>query len=176
MQAESLEGLLADELEGLLSIERQATRLLPRLSKLVSTKELAEAIHEHTTGTRQYAADLKPVLKQLGRGGNYAVEAAAEAMLEACAVVEQRFAKGTLRDAALLAALQRLEHYRSAVYASTLALATQLGEDKILDLLKQGALQNDLTAKRFAQIAVQVNAEAFIDTHSEENAPTITSA
>jgi ferritin-like metal-binding protein YciE len=164
MTTQTLKGLLADELETLLSIESQVADGLPAIRRFAHTLELAHAIAEHTTKTRRCATGIKRFQRRLGRNPNQAPDAAIRAILATLSSVEKRYSKGNLRDAALLPGLQRMAHYRSAVYSSALALAQQLGEDQILELLKEGATEDELTAKRFAQIALQVNAEAFIDT------------
>jgi ferritin-like metal-binding protein YciE len=174
MSTEALKDLFADELTSLLSVESQVAKVLPTLIKSVFTPEFADVISDHAAQTSQYVATLKSILKLLKTKQAAAPEPAAAAMLQTCSSTAQRFAKGNLRDAALLAVLQRLEHYRAALYLSTFAFAKQLGEKEILDMLHEGAIQDDLTAKRFAQIAIQVNAEAFIDTHSERCVPAIT--
>ena len=174
MACQTLKDLFGDELVSLLSVESQVIKALPSLTKTVFTKELIVAIEDHSSKTLQSAQTLRSIVKLMKRKQATNPEAAAAAILRACTTISKRFDKGTLRDAALLAVLQRLEHYRLALYMSTFALAKQLGEERVLDMLHEGAIQDDLAAKRFAQIAIQVNAEAFIDTGSERCASTIT--
>jgi ferritin-like metal-binding protein YciE len=174
MASQTLKDFFGDELVTLLSVESQVVKALPSIMTNVSTKELAGAIKDHTAKTVRYVTTLKAVTKLMKRKQGADPEPAARAILQSCATISARFKKGNLRDAALLAVLQRLEHYRAALYSSTFALAKQLGEKEVLNMLHEGAAQDDLTAKRFAQIAVQVNAEAFIDMHSERCVSTIT--
>lgn len=176
MSSASLKGLLVEELVSLLSIESQVAKTLPLIRKGVATNELAATLKEDAAKTKDRVAGLTAVLKPLGQKPAAKAEPAAAALLKSCSAVQERYPKGNLGDAALLTLLQRLEYYRPAAYQSTFALAKQMGEDKILDLLKAGATGDDLTAKRFGQIAIQVNAEAFMDTHSERCAPVIEKA
>lgn len=173
MASASLKGLLVEELVSLLSIESQVAKALPLIRKGVATNELAATLKEDAVKTKDRVASLTAVLKLLKQKPAAMAEPTAAALLKSCSGVQGRYAKGNLGDAALLTLLLRLEYYRSVAYQSTFALAKQMGEDEILDLLKAGAAEDDLTAKRFGQIAIQVNAEAFMDTHSERCAPVI---
>ena len=173
MVCETFRQLFVEELTTPLSVESQVVKALPALAKTVFTKELSQTLIEDAAKTKGYVVMLKTLVSKMGRKPPKSNESAVKAILSECSTLRSRFPKGNLGDAALLSILQRLEHYRTALYTSALALAKQLGEQAALDLLQEGGRHDDLAAKRFAQIAIQVNAEAFIDTHSERCAPSL---
>jgi ferritin-like metal-binding protein YciE len=166
-----LTGLLVYELYALLQIDLQVASGLGATARSLHTAELAKATADHVGKTKERAARLKLVLKALGPKLAPVAQPIISALLDDISSRAKLFEKGNLRDAALLNALQRLEQYHSAACSSTLALAKQLGEDQIVELLKEETSQDELMTKRFAQIAIQVNAEAFIDTESERARP-----
>ncbi|WP_433973052.1 DUF892 family protein [Tunturiibacter lichenicola] len=170
---EKFKDLFEEELETLYFAESQLLKALPLVKKGVFNKELAHVLVQQTAQTKIYVKSLKSALNHLGRRVSITRNATSEAMLSELTHLVKRFPRGNLRDAALLALLQRLEHHRAARYLSTIALAKQMGEEGILDFLKEAASFDSVSAKRFAQIALQVNAEAFIDTHSERCPPAV---
>jgi ferritin-like metal-binding protein YciE len=165
--------LFADEVEALYAAESLISKAFSSLKKKVATKELVLMLDQQAAQAKSHTRDLKSALIFLDRKASRRENLSVKAMLAACDDALERLETGNLRDATLLVHLQRFEFHRLGAYKATLALATQLGEDGILDFLKDAAAFDDVTTKRLGQIAVQVNAEAFADTRSETLAPVI---
>ncbi|SEB54203.1 DUF892 family protein [Terriglobus roseus] len=165
--------LFADEVEALYAAESLISKTFPLLKKKVATKELVLMLDQQAAQAKSHTKNLKSALIFLDRRAAGAESRSVKAMLSECDDALERLEKGNLLDATLLVHLQRLEFHRLGAYRATLALATQLGEDGILDFLKEAAAFDDVTTKRLGQIALQVNAEAFADTRSEILAPVI---
>ena len=169
----TLRELFTEELRTLVFVETQVVKAIPVLAKTVFTKELSETLIEDAAKTKGYVVVLRSFVSKMGAKRTKSDESAVKSILSECSTIRIRFVKGKIRDAAMLSVLQGLEHYRTALYSTALALAKQLGEQAALDLLHEGGRHDDLAAKKFAQIAIQVNAEAFIDTHSERCNPSL---
>jgi ferritin-like metal-binding protein YciE len=173
-KAKTFKTLFRDEVGLLLSTEAQILASLPTVRSAVFTEELADILNEQAGKAKISVGHLKSLLAALEPKKAKASEnTVVKSLIVECSNTVKRYEDGNLRDSALLVCLQRLEHHRIAMYTSTLALAKQLGEEEIFGFLKEAATIDDLAAKRFAQVALQVNAEAFIDTHSERCAPVI---
>jgi ferritin-like metal-binding protein YciE len=68
--------------------------------------------------------------------------------------------EGSLMDAALIGAAQRVEHYEIAAYGTVCAFAEELGEDEHAELLKETLEEEKETDEKLTKLAEQINAEA----------------
>ena len=173
MAIRTFQSLFEDEVELLFSAESQIGKGLAVIAKAVVTEELAQLLDSQTKRAKVFSRSLQETVAPLDRKDPKSQDSVVKLLLKACADASKRFEKGNLRDAALLVGIHRLQLHQVAAYTSTLALAKQLGEEKLPEFLKEAMSFNDLAAKHCTQIALQVNAEAFIDTHSEKCVPTV---
>ncbi len=164
----TLGDLLGEELRRLVSADRVVLRALPRLAREAHTGELRETFMARASEAKEQAVRMKQVFKLRGMAAGEGACPGMEGILEECTGAVEAYAKGNLRDTALLAGVERMEQYRVAGYGSARDLAKLLGEDEVVKLLEEVLAADTLAAKKFGQIAVQVNAEAFVDTQSPD--------
>jgi len=169
--AVSIKGTLADwlgnELQELLAAEKAILKVLPRLGKAAHTGELRETLVARVREGKEQVVRLEKMLKILGEKGTR-VCAGMNGILKGCSKVLTEFEAGNLRDVAILAGMERVEVYRVAAYGSCREMAKLLGQDEVVGLIEEGLELDVLAGKKFAQIAVQVNAEAFVDGNSPD--------
>lgn len=137
MELNSLKDLYMEELRDLYDAEKQLVEALPKVAKAASNAELKQAIQEHLTQTKGHVQRLERVFKNLGeKPSGKSCEAMEGLVAEGEDVVE---AKGSAaaRDAALIAAAQRVEHYEISGYGTVVAYARTLRRTQEADLLEE---------------------------------------
>ncbi|HEY5228052.1 MAG TPA: DUF892 family protein, partial [Opitutaceae bacterium] len=131
----NLHALLVDELEDLLSAEKQLVKALPKMAKAASNADLKAGFTGHLAQTRVHVERLMESLKMLGaRASDKTCKAMLGLVAEGGEAMETE-SPPAVRDANLIGAAVRVEHYEIAAYGTARAFAKALGEDKIVDLL-----------------------------------------
>jgi len=160
MKVESIEDLFLDELKDLYSAEKQITKALPKLVKAASTQELSAAFDSHLQETRGHVERLEEIFQKLGKRGAGKTCEGMKGVLEEGSEVVQEIEKGPIRDAGLIAAAQRVEHYEIAGYGSVRSLAQLLGKTDIVELLEETLEEEKEADEKLTKISESVNQEA----------------
>jgi ferritin-like metal-binding protein YciE len=137
MNLNSLNDVLEEQLVDLYSAEQQLVVALPKLAQAASTDGLRQAFENHLQETQGHLQRLQDLLPTLGfSAGGETCEAMKGLIAEGDKVV-QATGDPLAKDAALIAAAQRVEHYEIAAYGTASTLADQLGFDDAKDVLDQ---------------------------------------
>jgi ferritin-like metal-binding protein YciE len=160
MSVSSMEELLIDELKDLYNAEKQITRALPKMAKATTSSELKEAFQSHLEETQGHIERLDKVFELLGKAPRGKTCHGMQGVLEEGAEVIAETEKSPLRDAALISAAQRVEHYEMAAYGSVREYAKILGQDEVVDLLEQTLEEEKAADEKLTSIAGSVNSEA----------------
>jgi len=160
MSVGTLEELLVDELKDLYSAEKQIIRALPKVIKAVSTPDLQEGLTNHLEETKGQVARLEKIGEMLGKKMTGKTCAGMKGVLEEGSEVLEDTEKGLVRDAALISACQRVEHYEMAGYGSAREFARQLGLTDVADLLDETLEEEKNADKTLTGASKQVNAQA----------------
>jgi len=160
MKVESIEDLFLDELKDLYSAEKQITKALPKLVKAASTQELSAAFDSHLQETRGHVERLEEIFQKLGKRGAGKTCEGMKGVLEEGSEVIQEIEKGPIRDAGLIAAAQRVEHYEIAGYGSVRSFARLLGKTDIVELLEETLEEEKAADEKLTKISESVNQEA----------------
>ena len=135
MRLQSLEDVFREQIEDLHSAETQLVAALPAVADAASSDKLKQAIREHLEQTREHVRRLDTIANDLGfSAGGEECEAMAGLIRESEEVVSAE-GNPSVKDAALIAAAQRVEHYEIAAYGTAKVLAGELGHDTAEDLL-----------------------------------------
>jgi ferritin-like metal-binding protein YciE len=160
MKVESIEDLFLDELKDLYSAEKQITKALPKMVKAASTQELSAAFDSHLQETKGHVERLEEIFEKLGKRGTGKTCEGMKGVLEEGSEVVQEMEKGPVRDAALIAAAQRVEHYEIAGYGSVRSFAELLGKQDIVELLEETLQEEKAADEKLTTISGSVNQEA----------------
>jgi ferritin-like metal-binding protein YciE len=160
MKVESIEDLFLDELKDLYSAEKQITKALPKLVKAASTQDLSEAFDSHLQETKGHVERLEEIFQKLGKKGAGKTCEGMKGVLEEGSEVIQEIEKGPIRDAGLIAAAQRVEHYEIAGYGSVRSFAELLGKTDIVELLEETLQEEKAADEKLTKISESVNQEA----------------
>jgi len=150
---DNLENVLVLQLQDLYSAEDQLISALPKMEEAASSQELKNAFSTHLTETRDQKQRLEQAFRALGK----AVES------ETCEAMKGLISEGdevagldgdpNAKDAALIAAAQRVEHYEIAGYGCARSFARQVGRDDVAALLQQSLDEEGNADKILTHIA-----------------------
>lgn len=155
-----MQELFIDELKDLYSAEKQIVRALPKLAKAASTPELQQALLSHLEETKGHVERLEKISEIVGKKLTGKTCVGMKGVLEEGSEVLEDTDKGIVRDAALIAASQRVEHYEMAGYGSARDFAKILGQSEAAALLDETLAEEKSADKKLSVISKQVNAEA----------------
>jgi ferritin-like metal-binding protein YciE len=172
MSLETMQELLIDQLKDLYSAEKQIVRTLPKIAKAVSSSELQEALLSHLEETKGQVTRLEKIAEITGKRLTAKTCAGMQGVLEEGSEVLGETDKGIVRDAALIAACQRVEHYEIAGYGSARDFAKTLGQNEIAALLDETLGEEKNADKKLTVISKKVNTEARRANRGEERAET----
>jgi ferritin-like metal-binding protein YciE len=137
MKLESFDELLHHELTDLYSAEKQLVAALPKMAKGASSDELRSAFEKHLEQTEEHVNRLDKIFKALEmKPGRHKCKAM-EGLIEEGAELLKEDADEAIRDAALIGAAQRVEHYEIAGYGTARTFAEMLGHTEAAELLQQ---------------------------------------
>lgn len=160
MSVGTMQELLIDELKDLYSAEKQITRALPKLAKAATSEDLKQAFLSHLEETKGHVARLEQIFQTLGKKPTGKTCVGMKGVLEEGSEVLEDTDKGVVRDAALISAAQRVEHYEMAGYGSAREFAKSLGQGEIATLLDATLAEEKAADKKLSGISKQVNTEA----------------
>ncbi len=155
-QRKTIDDLFVHLLSDIYSAEKQLTRALGKLCRASNEPELSDAFKAHLEETQGQIERIDRVVEVSGRRLKRMKCVAMEGLIEEGAELIDEIEKGAVRDAGLVAAAQKVEHYEIAAYGSLIALAKQLGYKdaaKILAETLEEEKATDLKLTKFAEKA-----------------------
>lgn len=135
MKNSTLQELYINELQDIYSAETQILKALPKVIDATDSDELKQALSDHFNQTQGHVERLDRLFEMLGEKSDKNECEAMKGILKEGDEVVKEFSQGPVRDAALIAACQRVEHYEIAAYGSVRAFAETLGLDDHIELL-----------------------------------------
>jgi ferritin-like metal-binding protein YciE len=161
MSVTNIEELLISELKDIYSAEKQITKALPKMAKAATSPELRAAFESHLEETNGQIDRLEQIFETLGKSGRGKVCHGMQGVLEEGSEVLEDTEKGEVRDAALISAAQRVEHYEMAAYGCVREYANLLGKQDIVKLLEATLEEEKAADQKLSTISKQVNSEAL---------------
>jgi len=161
MKLESLRELLVDELKDLYSAENQLVKALPKMAKAAASPELKAAFEEHLEETKGQVDRLVTIFEQLEGSPKGKKCKAMEGLIEEGSEFIDADGEDSVKDAALICAAQKVEHYEIASYGCARTFATLLGLDEVAELLQETLDEEGNADKKLTELAETViNVEA----------------
>ena len=168
MKAESLRDLYIEQLQDLYSAENQLVKALPKMAKGATSEELREAISEHLEVTKNQVSRLEEVFSNLGEDPKGKKCKGMEGLVEEGSEVLEEDMDDDVRDAGLIAAAQRVEHYEIAGYGTVRTYASLLGEDEAAATLEEILNEEKEADTKLSSLAEEINVEANIEAEGQE--------
>ncbi len=157
----TLHALLIDEIKDLFHAENQLLKALPKMAKAAAHPALKAGFTGHLGQTRTHVTRLTAALKILGLPAKGKPCHAMLGLVEEGAEAIAMKAPPAVRDAALIGAAQRVEHYEMAGYGTARAFAQALGETQVADLLRLTLEEEGETNEKLTALSSTVNAKAL---------------
>jgi ferritin-like metal-binding protein YciE len=152
MTAESLQDLFVDELKDVYNAEKQLVRALPRMARAASNPQLRRAFEDHLRQTEGHVTRLERIFKELGAAARGKRCKGMEGLIEEGKEVMEEH-EGSVLDAGLISAAQRVEHYEIAAYGCLRTYAELLGYTQAARLLQQTLSEEEAADELLNQLA-----------------------
>lgn len=165
MQQSELKDLYIDELKDIYSAETQLVKALPKLAKAATSAKLRSGFEEHLEQTKGHVARLEQIFEALGEKPTGKKCMGMEGLIKEGGEAAGEDYERDTKDAALIGAAQRVEHYEIAAYGTVRAIAQKLGETEAYELLSQTLQEEKDTDVKLSDLADQI--EVIGDSESE---------
>ena len=159
--SEGLRELFVNELKDIYWAEKALTKALPKMMKKATSEELAGAIEDHLKVTEEQVTRLEEVFEMIGTKAQAKKCEAMDGLIKEAEELMKDSEEGTVRDAAIISAAQKVEHYEIATYGTLAAFAKTLGEEDAAMLLAETLNEEkeaDETLTGIAESSINVEA------------------
>jgi ferritin-like metal-binding protein YciE len=156
MNIETLRELYIQELKDLYSAENQIIKALPKMKKAAKNRQLAAAFNQHLEQTKRQAKRLEQILAGHDESTSGPKCKGMEGVLKEGDEIISEVKEHDVRDAGLISAAQRVEHYEIAGYGCARTYARLLGDSKGLRLLSTTLREEGETDKKLTKLADSV--------------------
>ena len=168
MPDQGLKELYIDELKDLYSAENQLVKALPTMAKAASSDELRQGFEKHLEQTRGHVQRLEKIYQALGESPKGKTCKGMQGLIEEGSEATEEDYEGSVMDAALIGAAQRVEHYEIAGYGTVRSMAETLGEDDHVSFLEETLEEEKETDEKLTELAEQINAQANQSSSEEQ--------
>ena len=161
--AHGLRALLVNELRDIYWAEQALTKALPKMIKHASDEKLVKALTKHLTETEGQVIRLEAIFSSMGEKAEAKKCEAMAGLIKEAEEIMDKTESGMVRDAGIILASQKVEHYEIATYGTLCAFAQTLGEKKACALLQETLDQEKAADATLSAIAESsINAEAVM--------------
>jgi len=169
MSANPLWDLFVDQLNDVYDAELRLTDALPKMAKAANSDELRAAFEDHLAQTDEHVRRVERILDSIEGTPKRTTCKAIEGLIEESDDLIKKESE-QVRDAALIAAAQKVEHYEMATYGCLRTWAELLGESEASRLLQTTLNEEGATDHKLSQIAESLNTEAMEGTSRHRRA------
>ena len=167
----NLRDVFVEQLKDLYNAEQQLVKALPKMAKAATSPDLAQGFEEHLEQTKGHVNRLEEIFKKLEEKPTGKKCKAMEGLIKEGAETIGEDASDAAKDAMLIAAAQRVEHYEIAGYGSVKTYADLLGENEAAELLAETLQEEKDTDEKLTEAAETINAEADEEEEEKEAGP-----
>lgn len=149
----TLHDLLVDCLKDMYDSEHQITQALPKMAKNANSADLRAAFEQHLMETETHIERLQQVFMHLGAKAERKTCKGTQGLIEEGNEAIKEKMDPDVRDAALINAAQKVEHYEMAGYGTARTFAQQLGYDQVAQILQTTLDEEGMTDKKLTMLA-----------------------
>lgn len=166
--AEGLRELFVDSLKDIYWAEKALTKALPKMAKNATSEDLIATINDHLVVTEEQITRLEQVFDLIGEKATAKKCDAMEGLIKEGESIVEETELGPVRDAGIIAASQKIEHYEIATYGTLAAFAQTLGEEEAVALLQQTLEEEKEADTLLTEVAYNnINFEAAAEDEEE---------
>jgi len=161
LESSQLMKLFEDELQDIYWAEKALTKAIPKMIKNATSEELIEALTNHLEETENQIERLEQVFKSIDKKATAKKCDAMEGLIKEAEGIMEDSEKGAMRDAGIISAGQKVEHYEIASYGTLRQFAETLGLTEAVSLLEATLYEEKAADEKLTKIAISVvNVEA----------------
>jgi ferritin-like metal-binding protein YciE len=175
MENSLLKDLYVEELRDIYDAENQLVKALPAMAKAATSGDLRSGFEEHLEQTKEHVRRLEQVFEEIGEAAKGKKCKGMQGLVaEGKEAIDDKDFEGSVKDAALIGAAQRVEHYEIAAYGTVRSFAELLGQQNAVSLIEKTLQEEKDTDEKLSEIASRINEEAMGSEEEEEaeNNPT----
>ncbi|PWT71536.1 MAG: ferritin-like domain-containing protein [Bacteroidetes bacterium] len=163
-----LEKFFIEQLKDIYYAEQKITQALPKMQEAATTDELKDAFEDHQYQTQKHIKRLDKIFEMIGVSAEGKKCEAIEGITKEAETIIDETEEGTMtRDAALIMAAQKVEHYEIATYGGLIQFAITMGLPQVAEILERTIAEEENTDTRLTEIAEEnVNLGAEQETFS----------
>jgi ferritin-like metal-binding protein YciE len=165
MKFNNLQDLFMEQLRDMYDAEQRLVKALPKMAKAAACDQLRSGFEQHLEQTKNHVTRLEQVFEQMGEKAKTETCPAMKGLIEEGDEIMSAGGDDETRDAGLIAAAQKVEHYEIASYGTLCTWAQQLGKHSAFDLLHQTLEEEKATDEKLTQIA-----ESKVNVHAAHSA------
>jgi ferritin-like metal-binding protein YciE len=169
VKLKNLHDLFVEQLQDIYNAEQQLVKALPKMAKAANDDSLREAFEEHLDQTKVHVERLESIFERLGEDAKGKPCKAMKGLVEEGAEMIEEKAEPAVKDAGLIAAAQRVEHYEIASYGCVRTYAELLGDLESAQILQTTLDEEGETDKKLNDLAGSLNLEAETADSDEED-------
>lgn len=161
LQASQLMKLFEDELKDIYWAEKALTKAIPKMIKNATSEDLVEALENHLEETEDQIKRVEQVFQILGKKATAQKCEAMEGLIKESEEIMESCEEGAMRDAGIISAGQKVEHYEIASYGTLRQFADTLGLTEAVSLLEATLEEEKAADEKLSEIAMAaINIEA----------------
>jgi ferritin-like metal-binding protein YciE len=169
MEESQLMKLFENELKDIYWAEKALTKALPKMAKKATSEELAEALENHLNETEMHAQKVEQVFEIMGKRAVAKKCEAMDGLIKEAEQIMKESEEGPMRDAGIISAAQKVEHYEIATYGTLRVFAETLGMDDAARILEEILEEEKNADKTLTEVAVStINVQAAEEAEVEE--------
>jgi ferritin-like metal-binding protein YciE len=165
-----LQKLFEDELKDIYWAENALTKAIPKMIDKATSEELITALEDHLSVTEEQVKRLEEVFEDLGMEAEGKTCKAMEGLVKEAEEIMKEAEEGVVRDAGIISAAQKVEHYEIATYGTLCSFARILGLEDAAELLQMTLNEEKEADETLTDIAeTSINIEAMNTDTEEDN-------
>lgn len=161
MQSSQLMKLFEDGLKDIYWAEKALVKALPKMAKNASSTELVDALNNHLTETEVQIERIEQVFELLEKKAVAKKCEAMDGLIKEGQEIMEECEEGSMMDAGIISAGQKIEHYEIASYGTLRTFAETLGLEEIAGLLEETLEEEKAADVKLTEVAVTaINVQA----------------
>ena len=169
MESSKLTKLFEDELKDIYWAEKALTKAIPKMIKNATSEDLVEALENHLEETQEHVSRVEEVFGLLEKKAIAKKCEAMDGLIKEAAEIMEDCEEGAMRDAGIISAGQKVEHYEIASYGTLRTFAEILGLDEAVELLQQTLDEEKAADEKLTEVAMSaVNIQAASEEEEED--------
>ena len=172
MKPNSLQELYIEQLQDLYDAEHQIIKALPKMIAEATSTDLKDALTEHLEVTKTQASRLEQIFESSGEKAKAEKCKGMQGVIQEGSDLIREIEDENVRDAAIIASAQRVEHYEMAGYGTARNYASLLEDDNAAQLLQETLDEEKEADAKLTALAEDINVSAPIGNESEKRSST----